>query len=287
MTDRDAYRDDMSFLHPLDIDDPDLAPTVEEIRTLFRQPPGGAVETRHVAAMVEHAEAAPAVLGVERSPVGRPIRLIARLGVVAAAFGLLTGGLALAGVDLPVFSDRASDKAKDAGAEEADDTTEDVIVPSAGQPQGTDDDETAAATDSRSDTAQRVQAVIETNLPLLHEGQISGCEFGAMVSAAARDVEPDTAKCQEETDDGSQGSEASAKGKARAEEAKAAGRAKGEEASGGKANAGGNDNGASQGSKSEGGSENSAQGMEKSEEAKAAGQAKGEEASGGKANPGG
>src|SRR5918999_1642237 len=217
VTDRDAYRDDMSFLHPLDIDEPDLGPAVEEIRSLFRRSPSRAVETRHLAAMAEHAEAAPAVLGVERSPVGRPIRLIARLGVVAAVFGLLTGGLALAGVDLPVFSDRSSDKAKDAGAEEADDVS-----------------------DSLSDTAQRVQAVIETNLPLLHEGQISGCEFGAMVSAAARDVEPDTSKCQGETDDGSQGSEASAKGKARAEEAKAAGQAKGEEASGGKANAGGN-----------------------------------------------
>jgi hypothetical protein len=270
MTDRDAYRDDMSFLHPLDIDDPDLAPTVEEIRTLFRQPPGEAVETRHVAAMVEHAKAAPAVLRAERSPVGRPIRLLARLAIVAAAFGLLTGGLALAGVDIPVLPDRASDKAEEAVGEDAQ-----------------EGETTAAASESRSDTAERVQAVIETNLPLLHEGQISGCEFGAMVSAAARDVEPDTSKCQGETDDGSQGSEASAKGKARAEEAKAAGRAKGEEASGGKANAGGNDNGALQGSKSEAGSENSAQGMEKSEEAKAAGQAKGEEASGGKANPGG
>jgi hypothetical protein len=341
MSERDAYGDDMVFLHPLDIDDPELAPVVQEVRTLFRRPPGPAVQARHVAAMVDLAKGGPSDPNAEGRAGGRPVRLMARLGIVAAAFGLLTGGLALAGVDLPVLPDRASDESRDAGVKgatkEGEGATEDVIVPTVDQlpenagdtarnviatietnlpllndgelsgcefgamvsaaARGLDadtshcDDEGAESPDARGDTAERVLAVIETNLPLLHDGEISGCEFGAMVSAAARDAEPDTSKCAgERVGDGeSKGSEASADGKARAEEAKAAGRAKGEEASGGEANAGGNaDTGAKDSNgQSDAGSENAAGGKEVAAEAKAAGWAKGEEASDGKANPGG
>jgi hypothetical protein len=283
MTDRDAY-EEMSFLRPLDIDDAEFSPLVEEIRSTYRRAPDPSVEARHTAAMLEQAKVAHTVLPQGRRPAIRPIRLIARLGIVAAAFGFVTGGLALAGVDIPVLPDRASDKASEVvgehATEETEEATEDVIVPSVSQ-----------LPENASDTAKRVQAVIETYLRLLHEGEISGCEFGAMVSAAARTVEPDTSRCDKDSDDngGSQGSEASAKGKARAEEAKAAGRAKGEEASGGKANARGKSDAGSEKSEgqSEAGSENSGGGKDKAEEAKAAGQAKGEEASGGKANPGG
>jgi hypothetical protein len=342
MSERDAYGDDMVFLHPLDIDDPELAPVVQEVRTLFRRPPAPAVQARHVAAIVDLAKGAPSDPHADGRTGGRPVRLMARLGIVAAAFGLLTGGLALAGVDLPVLPDRASDESRDAGVKgatkEGEGATEEVIVPTVDQlpenagdtarnviatietnlpllnddelsgcefgamvsaaARGLDADTThcqeggdAESTASQGDTAERVLAVIETNLPLLHDGEISGCEFGAMVSAAARDAEPDTSKCagEREGDRESKGSEASADGKARAEEAKAAGRAKGEEASGGVANAGGN---AGTGSKdsngqSDAGSENAAGGKEVAAEAKAAGWAKGEEASGGKANPGG
>ena len=279
MTDRDAYRDDMSFLRPLDIDDPDLAPLVEEIRTLFRRSPAPAVEARHVSAIVELAQAAPAVPSPEREPGGRPLRTIARLGLVAAAFGLLTGGLAVAGVDIPILPDRASDKAEEAVAKGDRDEGEDATGPTVDQ-----------LPEKASDNARDVITTIETNLPRLHNGELSGCQFGAMVSAAARDVEPDTSKCAEhDGDGGSKGSEASAKGKARAEEARAAGRARGEEASEGKANAGDKaDKGATgSGTKSDAGAENSAAGKANAAEAKAAGQAKGEEASGGKANPGG
>jgi hypothetical protein len=344
MSERDANRDDMSFFHPLDIDDPDLGPVVEEVRTLFRRHPDPAVEARHVSAMIEVAKAAPGDLRVEARRGNRPVRPLARLAIVAAAFGLLTGGLALAGVDIPGLSDRVPDESSDQGAKTkgdtrgAEDSTGEVIVPSVDQlPENAGDasrnviatiesnlslmhtgelsgcefgamvsaaargaeadsshcegKETGGAPDARSDTAQRVQAAIDTNLPLLHDGEISGCEFGAIVSAAARDVEPDDSKCGDENVEagGSQGAAASDTGKARAEEAKTAGRAKGEEASKGKSEAGGVEEGGTSGpaSKGKGASEDSPSGVEHADEAKAAGRAKGEEASGGKANPGG
>jgi hypothetical protein len=276
MSDRDAYRNEMGSLRPRDIDDPDLSALVEEVRSAYLREPDPEVGSRHLAAIVEQAQAVSAAPttgpSAERKPITRRLGLIARVGIAAAGFGLVTGGLALAGVNLPMLPDTASETASEAvAADRAQETkgpSEDVIVPSAEQ-----------LSDEASDTAVAVLETIEANLPLLQDGDISGCEFGAMVSAAARDVEPDTSHCRHggpgaEAPGVSKGAGASAEGRARAEAAKAAGQAKGEAASGGKANAGG---------KSDDGAENLGGGKAKADEAKAAGQAKGEAASGGKA----
>jgi hypothetical protein len=262
MSDRDAYRDEMGSLRPRDIDDPDLSSFVEEVRSAYLRAPDPEVGSRHLAAIVDQAKAVPTA-PTRKAMRGR-IGLIARVGIAAAGFGLLTGGLALAGVDLPMLPDTVSDTAREAVAEHrAEVSSKDVIVPSRDQ-----------LPDEAGDTAVAVLETIEANLPLLQDGDISGCEFGAMVSAAARDVEPDTSVCKD-GDSAPGGSESAGD---RAEAAKAAGRAKGEAASQGKAEAGG---------KSDAGSENPGGGKAKAQEAKAAGQAKGEAASDGKANPGG
>jgi hypothetical protein len=99
----------------------------------------------------------------------RPLGLLAKLGIAAAGLALLTGSLAIAGVDLPGLPDRKPDGVQKAPAEDG----------------------------TRSETSARVGSAIEANLPLLRGGDISGCEFGAMVSSAARDVEPDTSRCTE------------------------------------------------------------------------------------------
>lgn len=274
MSDPDAYPDEMGSLRPRDIDEPEFSTLVDELRSAYVREPDPEVGSRHLAAMLEQAKSVPVAPAsppsLERR---RRFGLIARLGIAAAGFALLSGGLALAGVDLPVLPEGAREPARETvKSGETEETSDDVIVPSVD-----------VLPDDVSDTAVSVLETIEATLPLLQDGDISGCEFGAMVSAAAREVEPDTSHCKDgasasEGAGGSKGAEASAEGRARADAAKAAGQAKGEAASGGKANAGG---------RSDSGSGPSGGGKANADQAKAAGQAKGEEASGGKANAGG
>ena len=181
MSGHDAYEDEMRLRRPYDTDDPEFSSLAEEIRSACRGAPGPDVEARHIRAIVEQARLSPEVPIAEPAVVRRtskPVGVLARLGAAAAALAVLTGSLALAGVDLPVFPDSAGESREKTGEADAADGDE-----------------------NRSETAQRVQAVIEANLPLLQAGDISGCEFGEMVSAAARGVEPDTSKCNNEGDD--------------------------------------------------------------------------------------
>ncbi|HZA41826.1 MAG TPA: hypothetical protein VFA00_14510 [Actinomycetota bacterium] len=172
MSRHDAYGDEMRLRRPYDPDDAEFASLAEEIRSACLGAPGPQVQARHLRMIIEQTRAAPETPYIVRPPTprrSRPHGVLAKLGVAAAGLALLTGSLAVAGVDFPILPDRASDKAGDssAGKEGA----------------------------SLSETAQRVQSAIEANLPLLQAGDISGCEFGAMVSAAARGVEPDTSRC--------------------------------------------------------------------------------------------
>ena len=173
MSRHDAYGDEMRLRRPYDPDDAEFASLAEEIRSACLGAPGPQVQARHLRMIIEQTRAAPETPYIVRPPTprrSRPHGVLAKLGVAAAGLALLTGSLAVAGVDFPILPDRASDKAGDssAGKEGA----------------------------SLSETAQRVQSAIEANLPLLQAGDISGCEFGAMVSAAARGVEPDTSRCE-------------------------------------------------------------------------------------------
>ena len=175
MSDHGAYEDEMRLRRPYDSDDAEFSSLAEEIRSACLGAPGPDVQARHLQAILAQARAVAEVPVVEDAVVVRrakPLGVLARLGAAAAGLALLTGSLALAGVDLPVLPDRASDDIEETGVAE-----------------GGDDE------DDRSETAVRVQAAIQSGLPMLQAGDISGCEFGAMVSAAARGVEPDTSKC--------------------------------------------------------------------------------------------
>jgi hypothetical protein len=186
MSGHDAYEDEMRLRRPYDTDDPEFSSLAEEIRSACRGAPGPYVEARHIRAIVEQARLTPEAPIAEPDVVKRvskPVGVLARLGAAAAVLAVLTGSLALAGVDLPVLPDRDSDTAGESREK-------------------TGEADAAAGDENRSETALRVQAAIEANLPLLQSGDISGCEFGAMVSAAARGVEPDTSKCNGENAEG-------------------------------------------------------------------------------------
>jgi hypothetical protein len=177
MSDRNAYEGEMRLRRPYDTDDPEFSSLAEEVRSACLGAPGPEVQARHIQAIVEQARRIPEVPTVASGGVGRrsrPLGVLARLGAAAAILALLTGSLALAGVDLPILPDGTSD---DSPAHES-------------RPEPTREDAT------RSETAEAVQAAIRSSLPMLKVGDLSGCEFGAMVSAAARGVEPDTSGCE-------------------------------------------------------------------------------------------
>ena len=182
MSDHDAYEDEMRLRRPFDTDDPEFSSLAEEIRFACRGAPGQDVEARHIAAMLEQARVTPdAPLATGQRRARRRVGVLARLGAAAAGLALLTGGLAVAGADLPGLprlpgGGPASDEAS-ASDRQTGDVEEDI------------------GGGGRSETALRVQEAIEMNLPSLQAGDISGCEFGAMVSAAARVTEPDTSRC--------------------------------------------------------------------------------------------
>jgi hypothetical protein len=333
MSDHDAYPDEMGFRRVHDVDDPEFAALVEEMRAVYRRAPDPLVESRHIMAILAQSQRSLAEAEIgrpERRSTKKRLTVMAKLSIATAGLGLLTGGLALAGMNLSPLP-KVSSEAREAVAgsqprsggendapgvgelpEGASDTAVRVVstidanlsVLQRGEISGCefagmvsaaarlvepdsskcpDEGTVQESPEEMSDTAERVLAVIETSLPQLKNGEISGCEFGAMVSAAARNVEPDPSRCSRSEEDvvgvdthaSKSKGHRPAKDKARADEAKSHGQAQGEEASGGKANAGGNANGASDA------------GQGTADEAQSQGQAQGEEASGGKANAGG
>jgi hypothetical protein len=183
----DAYEDEMGLVRAHDIDDPEFSSMVDEIRFALRRAPKAAVEARHISAMVEQARHSPvtpmADLPGGRRRSSRPVRVLAKLGAAAAGLGLIAGGLALAGVDLPVLPDPTSDKAREQ----------------------IDRSSAVDTADGRSEIAVRVQATIAAHLPSVRAGEMSGCEFGAMVSAAARGITPDSSHCRATTAESGEG----------------------------------------------------------------------------------
>jgi hypothetical protein len=302
----DAFHDEMRPLRRRDIDDPEFSELVEEIRAAYVRGPDRAVETRHVSAIASEAKRISLAPMKGRSRLG----LLSRLGVVAACLALLSAGLALAGVDLPVLEDadgaaggaapsvvRLPDSASDNAVSVIETIQTNLPLLKEGEisgcqfgamvsaaARGTEPDDARCGRGS-GEAAEGVLATIQTNLPLLKEGEISGCEFGAIVSAAARGTDPKSSHCKETAT-------GAGAGKAQAEEAKAAGRAKGEAASEGKANPGGNGKEPSAGSRAKADEARAAGhpgagGRTRADEAKADGRARGEAASGGKASAGG
>jgi hypothetical protein len=190
MSDGDAYQDEMGFRRFHDVDDPEFAALIEELRTAYRRAPDPRVESRHIAAILAQSQRSIAEAEIvqpkRRSTTKRPT-VLAKLAIATAGLGLLTGGLALAGMNLSPLQRASSDTAGEA---------------SAGSQQRPDGENDAPGVgelpEDASDTAERVVSTIEANLILLQRGEISGCEFAGMVSAAARLVDPDSSKCPDE-----------------------------------------------------------------------------------------
>jgi len=177
----------------------DIAAFLGGLIDAVAEAPAEGASRRHLAAIVQVAGEAAArghVLDsrarLERSrarrwsPVLRTrfVRVMARALVVAVGASFLSVGLALAGVvDLPEVADDALARVgvtlpEQAGGPETESVPSAELLPE-------DADETAFA----------VIGAIETYLPQLQDGTISGCEFGAFVSAAATGEEVDTNAC--------------------------------------------------------------------------------------------
>ena len=207
--DHDAYQDDMARFLRLSDDDVerifrglppeddedlrDLAGFLADAAATLSRPPAGEVRATHLSLLAgairtssagPEASSGPAAAAL---PVTRPTerrrsmrspvaRWTAKVAVVAAALVVSTAALAWAGVDLPGTA-----------AETAFQKVLGVELPN----QGHDGPDPAQLPDSASDTAGRVLTVIQDRSSFAN-----GCEFGAAVSAAARDLEaPDTSHC--------------------------------------------------------------------------------------------
>jgi hypothetical protein len=173
----------------------DVAVLLGALKTGLVEAPGEEASRRHLAAIVWASSEAAATRSHARGSAqparsrargakrgiglrGRLPGLVARAMVAAVALSFLTVGLAFAGVvDLP-------DPAEDALAKIG------VTLPESGSVPSTD--QLPADAD---DTAVAVIGAIETYLPQLQEGTISGCEFGAFVSAAATGDEAEASHC--------------------------------------------------------------------------------------------
>jgi hypothetical protein len=187
MSEDDAYRDEVGFRRFHDVDDPEFAALVEEIRAAYRRAPEPLVESRHITAILGQSQRSLAeadLVQLETRPTTKRLTVMAKLATATAGLALLTGGLALAGVNLPLLPNPSSDRAREA-----------VAI----SHQRSDDENNAPGVDQlpedANDTAVSVVSAIETNLIVLQRGEISGCEFGAMVSAAAHHVKPDSSHC--------------------------------------------------------------------------------------------
>jgi hypothetical protein len=207
-----AYPDDMArFLRMSDEDVERLFRGVppeddEDLRNLaffltdaaesLSAPPGSEVEAGHLAQLADVTGSGPAserrsttALPVTRPAEGRSailrrsVRFVATAIGAAASLVLLTGTLALAGVDLPGTA-----------AETAFQKVLGVGLPNQDRDAAADAADPAKLPADASDTAGRVLTVVQE---WFEGAPWSGCEFGARVSQAARGLEgePDTSRC--------------------------------------------------------------------------------------------
>jgi hypothetical protein len=177
----------------------DIAAFLGGLKDALAEAPGEGASRRHLAAIVQVAgEAATrghvldgrAPLDGSRSrrwsPVLRTrfVRVVAKALVLAVGASFLTVGLAFAGVvDLPEVADEALTKVG-------------VILPEhVGGPETESVPSTEQLPEDANETAFAVIGAIQTYLSQVQDGTISGCEFGALVSAAATGEVADTSHC--------------------------------------------------------------------------------------------
>jgi hypothetical protein len=173
----------------------DLAFFLADAAESLSAPPSSRVEARHLGQLAEviGSGSAPerrsttvdvARSATRRSPmIPRTVRWVATVVVAAASLVLMTGALALAGVDLPGTA-----------AETAFEKVLGVNLPNQDRDAAADAVNPAKLPADASDTAVRVLTVIQE---WFEGAPWSGCEFGARVSQAARGLEgePDTSRC--------------------------------------------------------------------------------------------
>lgn len=182
-----------------------LAVALSELRGSLARTPTEPSRSGHVAASAEAARSLALSDGdgrtVAPSPRRSPMtRLLAKIALAALSLFALTGGLAVAGVDLPVLPERAE--------------TLDSLPDEALEGEG-------------SETSTSVLTTIDDLLEDLQSHSISKCEFGqAVAEAAGAEVE---GKCsdasasgrQRSSQGGASGEDASATGRENATEGKA------------------------------------------------------------------
>jgi hypothetical protein len=222
--DRDVERL-LSGKAPNDPSCSDLTEALLELRTAYRRPPSEETARTHVAAMVEEAQnlaatgelsvsaARPSAAGARpsfrRKVMGNRLgRIVVRLSAAALGLSLISGGLVLAGVDLPGLPDQASDEARQA--------LEQAGSQGNGRPEG---DVGAAQT----------PAFLSQLLEYIATTSDEGCVFGQTVAGIASggkvSAEDPCEKAEAGEAQGSRatGEEASAKGRQTAEDAKTTG----------------------------------------------------------------
>jgi hypothetical protein len=185
----------------------DLAFFLTDAAESLSAPPSSQVETGHLAHLAEVIGSGPAperrsttTVRVARPAdrrsaiLRRNVRWVATVVGAAASLALLTGALALAGVNLPGTA-----------AETAFQKVLGVDLPNQDRDAAADAVDPATLPADASDTAVRVLTVIQE---WFEGAPWSGCEFGARVSHAARGLEgeADTSRC------GASGSESDAPG---------------------------------------------------------------------------
>jgi hypothetical protein len=174
----------------------DLAFFLTDAAESLSAPPSSEVETGHLAQLAQVIGSGPAPerrstsVRIARPAPGkspmlpRTVRWAATVVSAAASLVVLTGALALAGVDLP-----------GAAAETAFQKVLGVNLPNQDRDAAADAVDPAKLPADSSDTAVRVLTVIQE---WFEGAPWSGCEFGARVSHAARGLEgePDTSRCE-------------------------------------------------------------------------------------------
>jgi hypothetical protein len=172
----------------------DLAFFLTDAAESLSAPPSSEVETGHLAQLTEVIGSGPtperrsttvpvAPPADRRSPIlRRSVRWVASVAAATASLVLMTGALALAGVDLPGTA-----------AETAFQKVLGVELPNQAEQQAA-----AVPEELPESAADTANAVLDVIREWRSGAEWSGCEFGARVSAAARGLEgePDTSRCE-------------------------------------------------------------------------------------------
>ena len=218
----DTQLDDLFAGQPTRGESAEIARHLAGARSQLVQAPSPAVRDRHLAAMAEAARIPRAVPAGSSAPDRRTaVRLRAaavKLGAGATALSLSTAGLAYAGVDLP---GRAAERAFEVVG---------IHLPNQGTDKG------AVVPDEQVETSSAGKSVAEDVKAVIEGSDLTGCDFGQGVAAAASQNRQNEGgstedRCAKGSAAGATGAEERSGGKAKADEAPRGGKSTGDERS--------------------------------------------------------